>query len=230
MWSPEEMLEEAQWRFLLVHTPSPGPGDPRQAQPIPGSVSWKHQRGFIAEPLSLGSKSSAGGAAEAGKPPEQRCTPHTSHTCSLAASGAFHCQNPAWGWRSARAEPLRAQGRARDVNTATEPAPPELPAPKPHRGCVRTPLLGCLPWRVWRMLHPGGCCIPGGSAAASPAPGPTPRKDQAGKPRVPHLTQGRVWGSRGASVCVTAAQTEKLRRSFYLNYIRSVPNSTCCFI
>lgn len=218
----------------------------------------KRQRGIRAASLSLaqsqGSKSRAGAAAEGWE--TSRTKVHTSHMLTghfRSRAGGFHCQHGAWqgwGWHSAGAEPLRAQGRARIVNRATEPqrnrASPSgaagcgRGAPKPPpRGCqepreaVGTPLLCPIPWGARGMLHPGGCCIPGGSAAASPSPGLSqskqPLKDQAGKHRVPRLAQGQLWGPEEA-VCVTAAQTDSLRRSFYLNDIHSIPNRTCCFI
>lgn len=147
----------------------------------------KRQRGFRAASLSLaqsqGSKSRAGGAAEGWE--TSRTKVHTSHMLTghfRSRAGGFHCQHGAWqgwGWHSAGAEPLRAQGRARIVNRATEaqrhretePAPPELPAAgggpqNPHHGGARSH------GRLWGPHccapspgEPGGCSIPGDAAS-----------------------------------------------------------------
>lgn len=210
---------------LSRHSPSPALS-PLHAQ------TGKRQRGIRAASLSLaqsqGSKSRAGAAAEGWE--TSRTKVHTSHMLTghfRSRAGGFHCQHGAWqgwGWHSAGAEPLRAQGRARIVNRATEPqshretepAPPELPAagggpktpttgvPGATGGCgdptaVPHPLgsPGDAPSRG--MLHPGrlSCSLAfPRSLSEQTAPKRSGRKAPGASPR-----PGAALGSRGGCVC-----------------------------
>lgn len=144
----------------------------------------------------------------------------TGHFRSRA--GGFHCQHGAWqgwGWHSAGAEPLRAQGRARIVNRATEKQSQPLRSCRLRAGGPKTPTTGvsgatggcgdptAVPHPLGSpgdapsrgMLHPGrlSCSIPfPRSLSEQTPPKRSGRKAPGASPR-----PGAALGSRGGCVC-----------------------------